>query len=64
VIRIAVVGYGYWGPRLTRNFSKVAGCEVAAGRGLDEGLWRLMTWWRGQSRRPALSPAGERRAGA
>ena len=30
MIRVAVVGYGYWGPRLTRTFSKVAGCELAA----------------------------------
>jgi predicted dehydrogenase len=25
-----VIGYGYWGPNLVRNFSDVAGCEVAA----------------------------------
>jgi predicted dehydrogenase len=30
VIRVGVVGYGYWGPNLVRNFSDVAGCEVAA----------------------------------
>ena len=30
MIRVGVVGYGYWGPNLVRNFSDVAGCEVAA----------------------------------
>ena len=26
---VGVVGYGYWGPNLVRNFSDLAGCEVA-----------------------------------
>ena len=30
MIRVGVVGYGYWGPNLVRNFSDVADCEVAA----------------------------------
>ena len=30
MIRVGVVGYGYWGPNLVRNFSDVAGCEVAS----------------------------------
>lgn len=30
MIRVGVIGYGYWGPNLVRNFSDVAGCEVAA----------------------------------
>ncbi len=30
MIRVAVVGYGYWGPNLTRNFSKAPGCELTA----------------------------------
>jgi len=29
VVRVGVVGYGYWGPNLVRNFSDVADCEVA-----------------------------------
>jgi predicted dehydrogenase len=29
-VRIGVVGCGYWGPKLIRNFSKANGCEVAA----------------------------------
>jgi predicted dehydrogenase len=28
MIRIGVIGYGYWGPNLVRNFSEVAGCRV------------------------------------
>jgi predicted dehydrogenase len=30
MIRVAVVGYGYWGPNLVRNFMEQPGCEVAA----------------------------------
>jgi predicted dehydrogenase len=30
VINIGVVGYGYWGPNLVRNFIEVAGLQVAA----------------------------------
>ena len=28
MIRIGVVGYGYWGPRIVRNFDATADCEV------------------------------------
>jgi predicted dehydrogenase len=28
VIRIGVLGYGYWGPNLVRNFAEAQGCEV------------------------------------
>jgi predicted dehydrogenase len=30
VIRIGVVGYGYWGPNIVRNFSEVPGCQIVA----------------------------------
>lgn len=30
MIRIGVVGYGYWGPNIVRNFSTVEGTEVVA----------------------------------
>ena len=30
MIRLGVIGYGYWGPRIVRNFHAVDGCEVAA----------------------------------
>ena len=29
VLRIAVVGLGYWGPNLARNFNAIPGCELA-----------------------------------
>ena len=28
-LRIAVVGLGYWGPNLARNFAAIDGCELA-----------------------------------
>jgi predicted dehydrogenase len=28
-VRIGVVGLGYWGPNLARNFAAIAGCELA-----------------------------------
>ncbi len=37
-IRIAVVGYGYWGPNLVRNFSGLPGCRVTAVCDLDAEL--------------------------
>jgi predicted dehydrogenase len=30
MIRIGVIGYGYWGPQIVRNFHGLDGCEVAA----------------------------------
>jgi predicted dehydrogenase len=30
VIRIGVIGYGYWGPNIVRNFSEVPGCQLVA----------------------------------
>src|SRR5438046_2946601 len=30
MIRIGVIGYGYWGPQIVRNFHSTDGCEVAA----------------------------------
>lgn len=30
MIRTGVIGYGYWGPRIVRNFHAADGCEVAA----------------------------------
>lgn len=35
MVRIGVVGYGYWGPNLVRNFAETPGCEVAAVSDLD-----------------------------
>src|SRR5579859_5717564 len=28
MINIAVIGYGYWGPRIARNFNSIDGCKV------------------------------------
>jgi predicted dehydrogenase len=30
VIRVGVVGYGYWGPNVVRNFADVPGCQLVA----------------------------------
>lgn len=30
MIRVGVLGYGYWGPNLVRNFSEASGCSVSA----------------------------------
>ena len=35
-IRVAVIGYGYWGPNLVRNFSGLDDCVVTAVCDLDE----------------------------
>ncbi len=36
MIRIGVLGYGYWGPNLVRNFAESSGCEVVAVSDLRE----------------------------
>jgi len=30
VLRVGVVGYGYWGPNVVRNFHGLEGCHVLA----------------------------------
>lgn len=35
MIKVGVVGLGYWGPNLVRNFSKVKGCQVSIVCDLD-----------------------------
>jgi predicted dehydrogenase len=30
MIHVAIIGYGYWGPNLVRNFSAIENCQVAA----------------------------------
>lgn len=37
MIRIGVLGYGYWGPNLVRNFAEAQECEVAAVCDVREG---------------------------
>ena len=29
MIRVGIIGYGYWGPRIARNFHDLNGCEVS-----------------------------------
>ena len=36
-IKLGVVGLGYWGPNLVRNFSEVDNCHVAMACDCDEG---------------------------
>ena len=35
MINVGIIGYGYWGPNLVRNFAELAGCKVAAIADLD-----------------------------
>ena len=35
MIRIGIIGYGYWGPNLVRNFAELSRAEVAAVSDLD-----------------------------
>ena len=37
MINIGIVGYGYWGPNLVRNFAETPGASVAAVADLDTG---------------------------
>lgn len=30
MIRVGVIGYGYWGPNIVRNFQNTSGCEVVS----------------------------------
>ena len=48
-MKVGIIGYGYWGPNLVRNFAEVPGVEVAAVADLDKA--RLATV---QRRFPAL----------
>src|SRR6266568_506186 len=29
MIRLGIIGYGYWGPRIARNFHGLKGCELS-----------------------------------
>ena len=35
MINIGIIGYGYWGPNLVRNFAETPGASVAAVADLD-----------------------------
>lgn len=36
MIKMGIIGYGYWGPNLVRNFMEIAGAEVGAVADLDK----------------------------
>ena len=42
MVRIGVIGYGYWGPNLVRNFMEIPGAEVAAVADLDMAKLELV----------------------
>ncbi|MBI4122976.1 MAG: Gfo/Idh/MocA family oxidoreductase [Parcubacteria group bacterium] len=42
IIKIGVVGLGYWGPNLLRNFSQLEGCEVAYGCDIKKDVFRKL----------------------
>jgi predicted dehydrogenase len=54
VINIGVVGYGYWGPNLVRNFFEVSGLRVAAVADRDPGRRALV-----QARYPSVHVTAE-----
>lgn len=49
-MKIGVIGYGYWGPNLVRNFSEVPDAQVVAVSDLDEQRLRLV-----KARYPAIA---------
>jgi len=49
-MKIGVIGYGYWGPNLVRNFSEVPDARVVAVSDLDEQRLRLV-----KARYPAIA---------
>lgn len=42
MITLGIIGYGYWGPNLVRNFSEALGTRVVAVADLDEQRLRLV----------------------
>ena len=42
-IRVGVVGAGYWGPNIIRNFNQIPSCEMAACCDLDENRLKHMS---------------------
>jgi len=49
VIQIGVIGYGYWGPNLVRNFAETPGVDVHMVADLDSAKLALV-----QRRYPAV----------
>ncbi len=42
MIKIGIIGYGYWGPNLVRNFSEISECRIIAVSDLNEARLRLV----------------------
>jgi len=49
MVRLGVIGYGYWGPNLVRNFAELSGATVAAVADLDSQKLAIV-----QKRYPAV----------
>jgi len=56
VVKVAVVGYGYWGPNLVRNFFEAPGSTVSAVCDLDQGRLAAVC-----KRYPTIAPVTEYR---
>jgi predicted dehydrogenase len=56
-VRVGIIGYGYWGPNVVRNFAEVAGARVAAV--CDSSRDRLAL---AHARHPAITTTGDWRA--
>src|SRR3982750_2642285 len=54
MIRIGVIGYGYWGPNLVRNFAETPGANVVAVADLDLSKLAVL-----QRRYPAIKVSRE-----
>lgn len=57
MVRIGVIGYGYWGPNLVRNFYETPGAQVACVSDLRPERLKLL-----QSRYPTIQVTGDHRA--
>lgn len=48
MIRVGIIGYGYWGPNIARNFAAAQGCELRALADFNESnLARAFSTYRG-----------------
>jgi predicted dehydrogenase len=54
MIRVGVIGYGYWGPNLVRNFAETPGMQVVAVADLKEDRLALV-----QQRSPGVKVTTE-----
>ena len=43
MVNIGLIGYGYWGPNLLRNFSHLYGCTVKTVADMDEERLKLVS---------------------